>query len=161
VARAKTVLDPLVALSGGVVSRTTFRGRATNSFLPLPVDRTIELRIEIGEDFSGDFELGNLDRFVGARVKPVLYVRESAVETVDRSALRDAILALGAKYVKTPIVHVVRRIVRRDERHDVELDLEDSLRLFAEETGVSDPERKVAFAVALARESDALESETL
>ncbi len=156
-ARRKAARDPLAVLSGGVVSETTHGGRADGAvvrenFLPLPVDRTIELRLEFGED------LGDVD-VEGARVKPILLVPEEKADLVDREGLRSKLMEKGAVYVKAPIVHVVRRAVKRDERHDADVPLEESLRLFAGETKPRDAEEKVAYAVALAREADAAEGE--
>ena len=125
-------------------------------FVPLPVERTIEIRFELDEDWNGDLEFPDV---VGARVKPVIFVAEERANLVDRDAIRSTLEELGAIYVRTPLVHVVRKVVRRDERHDVEIPLEDSIELFAEETKPRDAEAKIAFAVALAREADAGEKE--
>jgi hypothetical protein len=165
VPRRKVANDPIAVLSGGVVSETTHGGRADRAvvrenFLPLPVDRTLELRIELGEDFDGDLDLLLVDVDVrDARVKPVVFVPEERVDLLDRETLRERILAIGAKYCKAPVVHVVRKVVRRDVRHDAEIPLEDSLRIFAEETKPRDTEEKIAFAAELAREADAGEME--
>jgi hypothetical protein len=50
-------------------------------------------------------------------------------------------------------------VVKRDDRHDVELSLEESIRVFAEETRPADVGEKVAFAVEIAREADGGEKE--
>lgn len=156
----KKVADPIAVLSGGVVSEKTHGGRADGAivrenFLPLPVDRALELRFDVGE-VPEELEIPDV---VDARVKPVVYVEEGGLETFDAEKLRQVLLEAGAKYVKSPIVHVVRKVVRRDERHDVEIPLEFSLELFAEETRPREAEEKVAFAAALAREADAGEKE--
>jgi hypothetical protein len=157
--------DPISVLSDGVVSETTYGGREDGSivrenFIPLPVDRTIEVRLELAENFDGDLDLllTDLD-FRDARVKPVLFVPEAVVDLLSRDALRESILQAGALYCRTPIVHVVRTVVHRDERHDVEIPLEESLRIFAEETKPRDADGKVSFAAELAREADAGERE--
>jgi len=136
--------------------RVDHRGAVTY-FLPLPVEPTLEIRFELDEAWDGAWRLPAA--VSGARVKPVVSVPEARAEAVDRAALRRAVLEAGAVYCKLPEVHVRRREVRRDERHDVELPLEESLRIFAEETRPRDAERFVEFAAALAREADAGESE--
>jgi hypothetical protein len=128
-------------------------------FVPLPADRTIELRFELGEDWDGGFEPADFPDVLGARVKPVLFVAEERADLVDREAIRATLEELGAIYVRAPLVHVVRKVVRRDERHDVEIPLEESIGLFAEETKPRDAEAKVAFALELAREADAEDEE--
>ena len=128
-------------------------------FVPLPVERTIELRLELEADWDGGFEPTDFPDVLGARVKPVVFVVEERANLLDREALRASLEELGAVYVRTPLVHVLRKVVRRDERHDVEIPLEESIELFAEETKPRDAEAKVAFAVALAREADAGEKE--
>lgn len=127
-------------------------------FVPLPVDRTVELRLEFGADWDGEIVYARSD-VEGARVKPVVFVAEEKADLVDREAIRATLVELGAVYVRAPMVHVVRNVVRRDERHDVEIPLEESIRLFAEETKPRDAEAKVAFALELAREADADEEE--
>jgi hypothetical protein len=126
-------------------------------FLPLPVDRTIELRFDLGDDWDGAIELE--PDLTGARVKPVVHVAEAVVERFDRNGLKDRILEAGATYCKAPVVHVVRTVVKRDDRHDVELSLEESIRVFAEETRPADAGEKVVFAVEIAREADGGERE--
>lgn len=127
-------------------------------FLPLPVDRTIELRFEFGADWDGTIDL-DLAALAGARVKPVVFVAEEVAERFDRDGLRNRILAAGVVYCRAPLVHVARKVTRRDERHAVEAPLEESIRIFAEETTPPDVDAKVAFAVELAREADAGEKE--
>lgn len=129
----------------------------TTYFLPLPAEPTREVRFNLDDDWDGTWSL-NSD-VSGARVKPVVSVPEGSAEAVDRAALRKLILDAGAVYCKQPEVHVRRREVRRDARHDVELSLEDSLRIFAEETQPRDAERFVKFAAAIAREADSGETE--
>lgn len=129
-------------------------GSLREDVVDLPVDRMLELVWDLGDDFDGTFPVSAED-VSGARVKPVVFCPEEKLELVDKAALRDALLDAGAVYVKAPTVHVVRKKERRDERHDVELELEASLELFAEETRVRDPEGKIAFAAELAREADA------
>jgi hypothetical protein len=152
------VNDAITRLSDGVIRETTHGGRddgavVRENFLPLPVDRTVELRIEIGESFDG--EIGGFPDLAGARVKPVVFVPEERAELFDRDALREKLEEAGAIYVKAPTVHTIRRVVRRDARHDVDVPLEESLRIFAEETKPRDADAKVEFAAALAREADA------
>lgn len=151
--RKKVARDPISVLSGGVVAENVFGGRVRQNFLPLPVDRTLELRFDLGDEFDGTLDL-DVD-VEGARVKPVVFVPEGKVDLLDREEIQRALLAAGAKYVKVPVVHVVRTVAHRDERHDVEISLEESIRIFAEETKPRDVDEKVAFAAALARESDA------
>lgn len=152
------VREAIAALSGGIARETSHGGREDGAvvredFLPLPVDRTVEIRLDLDLDFAGDFDVR--DDLEGARVKPVVFVPEERADLVDREALRTALLERGAVYVKAPLVHVVRREAKRDARHDVEVPLEESLRLFVEETRPRDAEAKVEFAAALAREADA------
>lgn len=125
------------------------------TILPLPVDRLVEVVYQLDRDFDGVFEVP--PSVEGARVKPVVYVPEEKLELVRKDELRELLLRAGAVYVKAPTVHVIRKRRRRDERHDVELDLEASLAIFAEETGAD--AAKVEFAAALAREADAGEVE--
>jgi hypothetical protein len=155
VARRRVARDPLAALSGGIASETTHGGRddgavVRENFLPLPVDRTLELRLEFGEN------LGDVD-VRGARVKPILFVPEEKADLVDREALRAKLIERGAVYVKAPTVHVIRKAIKRDERHRADVPLEESLRLFAGETRPRDADAKGEFAAALAREADAAE----
>jgi hypothetical protein len=155
-ARRRTVRKESVLASTGSVS---FGGRddrrvVRNDLYPLPVDRTVELRFELGLDWDGEFDLDS-EVIRGARVKPVVFVDEEKADLVDRDAMKEMISSLGAIYVRTPAVHVIRKRVKRDERHDVEIPLEESLRLFAEETRPEDAEEKIDYAVALAREADA------
>lgn len=137
-----------------------FEARATevpgHHFVPTPADRTVEVRVELGEDWEGGIEFPDVR---GARVKPVIFVAEERADLVDREAIRTVLEELGAVYVRTPLVHVVRKVVRRDERHAVDLPLEESIRLFAEETTPRDAGEKIAFALELAREADAGEKE--
>lgn len=152
-------LGPYARWTGEIVSRGSFptsavdRGYVKHHFLPLPADRTLEIRWDLDDDFDGSFEFP--DGVSGARVKPVIHVPEGKVGLVDRDGLRKVLLDAGAIYCKAPTVHVARRKVKRDERHAVEVPLEESLRIFAEETNPRDPDRRVEFAAALAREADA------
>lgn len=129
---------------------------ARERFVPLPVDRLVEISITIAENWDG-----RLDRFFrpedvrGARVKVVATVPEARLADFDRETLRSLILAAGAVHCRAPEVRVVRRKVRRDERHDAEISIEESLRIFAEETRAKGTEGKVRFAAELAREADA------
>lgn len=160
--RRKVARNPISVLSDGNVSETSFGGRddrvvVKQNFLPLPVDRTIELRWDFTRaDLETEIPISDV---TGARVKPVVYVAEDALDLFDREELRERIIAAGAKYVKAPTVHVVRGTTYRDERHDVEIPLEESLRLFSEETSPRDSAEKIAFAAELAREADAGEKE--
>lgn len=132
---------------------TPVRGGTIRRYaVPLPVERTLELTFEFDAAWDGALpDFGDVD---GARVKPVLFVPEELTDLVDREAWRDALLEAGATYVKTPTVHVVRRRTKRDERHAAQLSLEESLRIFAEETGGA-PKERIEFAAALARDADA------
>lgn len=157
--RKKVPRDPIAVLSGGVVSETSHGGRedgavVRENFLPLPVDRTLELRWDLGNGFPADGE-PEIPDVAGARVKLVIFVAEESVMHLDRDGLRDRILSAGAKYCKAPVVHVVRKAEHRDARHAVDVPLEESLRLFAEETKPREAEDKVEFAAGLAREADA------
>jgi hypothetical protein len=129
-----------------------------DTFLPLPVDRTIELRFELDEDWDGAIDL-DPEALAGARVKPIVFVAGAVVDRFDRDDLRLRIIHAGAIYCRAPLVHVVRTVVRRDERHAVEVPLEESLRMFAEETSPAGADRKVAFAAGLARAADGGERE--
>jgi hypothetical protein len=151
--------DPYGRWTGGIASRSSYPTPATggyleNHFLPLPVDRTIELRWDLSEDFDGVLPVDPKE-VDGARVKPVIYVPEEKADLVDRDGLRSDLLGMGAVYCKAPTVHVVRKKVQRDDRHAVEVPLEESLRMFAEETNPRDPDARVEFAATLAREADA------
>lgn len=126
----------------------------SHRFLDLDADPTLEVRFELPAEWDGAFPLEGA-ALKGARVKPVVFVPEELSAEVDRHALRSAILETGAVYCKVPIVQVARKKVKRDERYAVELPLEESLRIFAEETRAEDAERLVKFAAALAREADA------
>ncbi len=124
-----------------------------NRFVNYNAQPTRELRWELRSDWDGEFRVRKGD-VKGARIKPVILIPEEAVSFLDRHAIRQKILDFGAVYCKVPIVHVLRERVKRDDRHRVELSLEESLRIFAEETRPEDPEGKVKFAAALAREAD-------
>lgn len=133
-------------------------GFCGDRFLPLPVDRTLELKFEFGADWDGTIDL-DLEKLAGSRVKPVVFVVEEAVERFDRDSLKLRILHAGAVYCRAPLVHVIRRTVKRDERHAVEVPLEESIRIFAEETNPADADKKVTFAAEVAREADGGEKE--
>lgn len=124
------------------------------TFLPLPAEPTRELVLELGDDWDGAWEF-DPEVVRGARVKPVVYVPEGRLALLDRDALRKAIVEAGATYCRTPTIHVSRLREKRDARHDAELPLEESLRIFGEETRARDLAEKVAFAAELAREADA------
>lgn len=127
-------------------SHPTALGYVREYDLPLPVDRTLELRWDALPD-------GDLPDVAGARVKPVLFLDEVESTTFDRGAFKERLREAGAVYVKAPVVHVLRRRSARDDRHAADVPLEESLRMFAQEThcGVD----HVEFAAALAREADA------
>ena len=127
--------------------------RPRERFLPLPVDRHVELTFEFPETI--DLAVFDSNVVVGARVKPIVIVSEEKLETLDREAIRRAILEKGAVHCRAPEVRVVRRKVKRDERHAADVPLEESLRIFAEETRARNAEWKVGFAAELAREADA------
>lgn len=122
-------------------------------FVSLPVEPTRELRFELDANWDGRWPI-QPTLVAGARIKPVVFVPEAIAANVDKFGLKAEFEALGATYVKTPHVHVVREKTTRDARHAVDLPLEESLRIFAEETRTSDL-AKVAFAAAIAREADA------
>lgn len=124
-----------------------------NKFVDYGAQPTRELRWELSPDWNGDLQISKKD-VKGARIKPVILIPEEVVNLLDRHALKKIILDLGAVYCKVPIVHVLKKRAKRDDRHRVELSLEESLKLFAEETRPEDPEEKVKFAAALAREAD-------
>lgn len=124
-----------------------------NKFVDYGAQPTRELRWELRSDWDGEFLVPSKD-VKGARIKPVILIPEEVVNLLDRHALKQRILDLGAVYCKVPIVHVLRNRVKRDERHRVELSLEESLGIFADETRPKDSEGKVKFAVSLAREAD-------
>lgn len=156
--RRKTANDPVSALSGGIISQRSHGGRedgavVMETVLPLPIDRTLEIRWDVGDDLSA------LPDVAGARVKPVVFVREEDAAALDLVDLRNRILGAGAVYCRAPIVHVVRSEVKRDARHAADVPLEESLRIFAEETRPEDAGAKVEFAAGLAREADAGEEE--
>jgi len=136
------------------LKRTAGLRRPRERFLEVGADRTIELRWELEASWDGRFRV-DPEEVAGARVKPVILVPEELVEHVARHELRQTILDAGAVYCKVPTVQVIRRKVTRDARHHVDLPLEDSLRLFAEEVTAEDAEEKVKFAATLAREADA------
>lgn len=119
-------------------------------FVPLPVDPTIEVAVRM--DLETEFEIPRDVR--GARVKLVVYVPEARAAEVDRGALRAKLLDAGAVYARDPVVHVVRDEAKRDERHAVDVPLEESVRIFADETRPERAEEKIAFALELAREAD-------
>jgi len=121
-------------------------------FIETGADPTLEVRWELDTGWNGRFAIP--ESVAGARVKPVVYVSEELSDQVDRHGLRTEILEAGAIYCKVPTVHVARRKVKRDARHEVELTIEESLRLFAEETKPSDPKGLVKFAAKLARAAD-------
>ena len=123
-------------------------------FLPLPVEPTREIRFELDADWDGRWKI-DPELVRGARIKPVVFVPEERASEVDKASLRQLFLDTGATYCKLPEVHVHRKEVRRDARHDVELSIEESLWLFASETRPKNTEDKVLFAAALAREADA------
>ena len=129
-----------------------------NRFLEYGAQPTREIRWELPPDWDGDLPL-DPDVIDGSRIKPVVLVPDNVADQLDRHALRQRILDLGATYCKVPVVHVLRERVARDERHRTELSLEESLEIFAEETRPPDAEAKVAFAAELAREADAGEKE--
>jgi len=126
--------------------------RPRERFVELPVDRHVEVLLDFVEnpDLLLDESL-----LKGARVKPVVVVPEERVETFDREALRKAVLKAGAESCRPPEVRVVRKRVKRDERHAADVPLEESLRIFAAETRARDAGEKVSFAAELAREADA------
>jgi len=125
-------------------------------FIPLPVTRVVELSIDLMEDWDGSLDSIDLPPDAkGASVKPLVHISEDRLAELDRTALMKRILAFGASACRLPVVQVSRRREKRDERHASELSLEESLTIFAEEVRSPEPEERVAFAVALAREADA------
>jgi hypothetical protein len=141
-------------LSSTVGGRTPIEHR----LLDVSADRTIEVRFELPAEWDGRFPL-DPEALTGARVKPVVLVPEELASEVDRHALRAEILDAGAAYCKVPAVQVARRRVKRDARHETALPLEESLRIFAEETKPERAEEVLRFAAALARAADAGEEE--
>ena len=132
--------------------KTLRSSRPRERFVELPVDRHVELLLDFAEDPDLAIDEGLVR---GARVKPVVVIPEEKLETFDRDALREAVLAAGAEYCRAPEVRVVRKRTKRDERHSADVPLEESLRIFAAETRARDSDAKVAFAAELAREADA------
>jgi len=129
-------------------------GPVSNRLIRTGADPTVEVTFELPADWDGKFPL-DPGAVKGTRVKPVVVLPEELVSGVDRHALRTAILDAGALYCKVPFLRVIRRKQTRDRRHAPDLPLEESLRIFAEETKTEDPEEVVKFAAALAREADA------
>ena len=123
------------------------------TFIPLPVDRLVEIVLDISD--SGTYEMPKAHAFDGCRVKVVINVPEEWAENINPAGIAEQFKASGATHVKAPVVRVLRKDVVRDERHVVDLPLEDSLRLFAEETKITDAERRIDFAAKVAREADA------
>lgn len=129
-----------------------------NKFVDYRAQPIREICWKIPSDWNG--EIWVVERDVkGARIKPVILIPEEVVNLLDRHAVRQKILDFGAVYCKVPIVHVLRKRTKRDDRHRVELSLEESLKIFAEETRPEDSEGKVKFAASLAREADSGERE--
>jgi len=126
--------------------------------IPLPTAHLIEIPIEIcGSESWNVHGAVNKAEIVNARVKVVVTVPESRAKEVDPKAIREQVMAMGAAHCRTPEVRVIRAAeTKRSEEHAPELDLETSIKLFAEEVNTSDRERKVSFAVELAREADAI-----
>lgn len=123
-------------------------------FIPLPATPLLELHWEITDRGQlDDMALGR--NVTDAIVKPVVVITEHLAELFNRQALKTLIESMGAKHCRTPIVHVVRKQITRDERHTTELPIEESLGLFADETHTSTAGPRVAYAAALAREADA------
>jgi len=122
------------------------------TFIPLPVDRlvVVDLRVEEGAVVG----LPKSSDVAGCLVKVRIEVPAEQIDVFDKEFLRQQIIELGAAHVRAVEVRVLRREAVRDDRHAVELSIEDSLRIFAEETKIQDAERRIAFAAALAREAD-------
>jgi len=121
-------------------------------FIRLPVDRLVEVVLDFDE--SGGSQITAPPDLEGCRIKLILNVPEEVAESIDPEAERQEILKLGASHVKTPEVRIIRKDVQRDDRHHIDVPLEESLRMFAEETQISDSDRRVEFAATLAREAD-------
>ncbi len=130
----------------------------SHRFLKLNADKTREVVFELSSDWNGVFFI-DPKLIKGARIKPVVFVPEELSAQVDRHVLRQAILDAGAIYCKVPTVHISRKKVTRDERHDVTLTLEESLNIFAEETNPTDAPNLISFAAKIARQADEGESE--
>lgn len=128
------------------------KSKLKEKLIKLPVSRLLELTWELDSTFEGIIDI-EAD-VAGARVKPVLYVPEEKLKLVDKNQLTQDLINAGASYIKAPTIHTIRKKVKRDDRHDVELSIEESLEIFAEETKVRDVDVKIAFAAELAREAD-------
>jgi hypothetical protein len=122
-------------------------------FVKLGADATREVIFELSSDWDGMFCI-DPKIMKGARIKPVVFVPEEIVAQVDRHALRQSIIEAGAVYCKVPTVHISRKKITRDERHDVSLSLEESLEIFAEETSPEDADKLISFAAKVARDAD-------
>lgn len=130
----------------------------TNRFFKLGADATREVVFELSSDWNGVFDI-DPELMNGARIKPVVFVPEEIAAQVDMHALRQVIIEAGAIYCKVPTIHVARKKVTRDERHDVTLSLEESLEIFAEETNPTDADKLISFAAKVARDADEGEEE--
>lgn len=118
----------------------------------IPISRLVEVAVDVAVD--GTCRWSHVSRLDGCRVKLTVSVPEELVDTVSVDSLVERAKTLGAEHVRTPEVRVVRKDVVRDERHHVDVPLEESLRIFAEETKVSGIDRLVEFAASVAREAD-------
>lgn len=136
----------------GVFNKVQRLRAMKQKFVPLPVEELVEYVVDINE--SGTYPILEAHSFEGFRVKLVINVPEEWVENIDPAGIAKQFRLAGASHVKTPEVRVIRKDVVRDERHHVDVPLEESLRLFADETKIQDAERRIAFAAKVAREAD-------
>lgn len=123
--------------------------------VPLPAAELSVLELDLNDDWDGKFDPKKyaID-IVGKWVKVRINATEAAAARLDQSKLAQLVLEAGAHHVFNPEIRVSKKVERRVEGHDWSLPISESLRLFAEETGVRDPEAKVEFAVGLAKEAD-------
>jgi len=124
-----------------------------NKFLESHADPVREIRLDLDADWDGEIPI-RAKEVDGARVRLMIYVPEAAAGRVDRVGIRASTLKMGALYCKVD-VYVLRSAVKRDPRHRDELSIEESLRIFGEETRPAGVEKRIEFAAALAREADA------
>lgn len=123
--------------------------------IPLPVADLSVLELDLNDDWDGKFVAKDYAiQIVGKWVKVRINVTEVAASHLNPAKLALSLLEAGAVHVFNPEVRVSKTAEKRSERHDRSLPVSESLRLFAEETGVRDPEGKVEFALGLAKEAD-------
>jgi len=122
-------------------------------FLPRPVTPAVEVEVDIPEDWDGIFPaLPSSVR--GALVKLTVTIPEAKLPVFDRERFREGALFMGAERVHAINLRVIRSAVKRDERHNAEVSLEESIQLFAGETKPQRAMEKVRLALSIAREAD-------